>query len=59
VSGLAVNIAARVMSLAPDDGIAVTQSVTASMAGQSATFEPMGSHDLKGIPGTWELFRVT
>ena len=58
VSGLAVNIAARVMSAAPNDGIAVTQSVTASMAGQATQFEPMGSHELKGIPGTWDLFRV-
>jgi class 3 adenylate cyclase len=58
VSGLAVNIAARVMALAPDGDIAVTASVVAAMAGQAATFESMGSHELKGIPGEWELFQV-
>jgi len=58
VSGLAVNIAARVMSKAPDGGIAVTASVVASMAGQPVGFEPMGSYELKGVPGAWDLFRI-
>jgi hypothetical protein len=47
------------MALAPDDGIAVTDTVVATMAGQPATFEPMGRHTLKGVPGTWRLHRVT
>ncbi|MEX2268870.1 MAG: adenylate/guanylate cyclase domain-containing protein [Acidimicrobiia bacterium] len=58
VSGLAVNIAARVMARAGDGNVAVTASVVAAMAGQAAAFEPIGSHTLKGIPGEWELFQV-
>ena len=58
VSGLAVNIAARVMSAAPDDGIAVTESVVITMTGLDAAFEPIGSHELKGVPGTWSLSRL-
>ena len=58
VSGLAVNLAARVMSKAPNGHIAVTSSVVAAAAGQAMHFEPIGSHELKGIPGTWELFQV-
>lgn len=58
VSGLAVNIAARVMSLAPDDGVAVTDPVVMTMVGQPAAFEPMGPHALKGVPGMWELHRL-
>ena len=58
VSGLAVNIASRVMSKAGTAEIAVTSSVVAAVAGQAIAFESLGAHDLKGIPGTWELFRV-
>ena len=58
VSGLAVNLAARVMSKAPNGHIAVTSSVVAAAAGQAMQFEPIGTHELKGIPGTWELFQV-
>ncbi len=58
VSGLAVNIAARVMSVADDGRVAVTVSVVAAVAGQAGTFESMGPHELKGVPGVWELCRV-
>jgi class 3 adenylate cyclase/alpha-beta hydrolase superfamily lysophospholipase len=58
VSGLAVNIAARVMAHAADGTLAVTASVVAAVAGQAVAFESMGSHQLKGIPGEWELFRL-
>lgn len=58
ISGLAVNIAARVMSLADDGGVAVTAPVVAALVGQATKFESMGSHELKGIPGTWDLCRV-
>jgi len=58
VSGLAVNIAARVMAKAATDEIAVTASVVAATAGQVSVFTPLGAHELKGIPGTWELFRL-
>jgi class 3 adenylate cyclase len=58
VSGLAVNIASRVMSKGGAGEIVVTVSVVAAVAGQAIAFEPLGSHDLKGVPGTWELFRM-
>jgi class 3 adenylate cyclase len=58
ISGLAVNIAARVMSLAGDGNVAVTAPVVAALVGQAVTFESMGSHELKGIPGSWDLFSL-
>jgi class 3 adenylate cyclase len=58
VSGIAVNVAARVMGHAPDGDVAVTASVVAAVAGQGLAFEPIGTHELKGIPGAWELFRL-
>ena len=58
VSGLAVNIASRAMSRGGAGEIVVTASVVAAVAGQAVAFEPLGAHDLKGVPGAWELFRV-
>jgi class 3 adenylate cyclase/pimeloyl-ACP methyl ester carboxylesterase len=58
VSGLAVNIAARVMGKAGTGEVAVTTSVVAAIAGQAVTFESLGTRELKGIPGTWELYRL-
>jgi len=59
VSGLAVNIAARVMSVASTGQTLVTASVPVAVAGQDATFETVGEHQLKGVPGSWELFEVS
>jgi class 3 adenylate cyclase len=58
VSGLAVNIASRVMSKAGAGEIVVTTAVVAAVAGQAVAFESLGAHDLKGVPGPWELLRV-
>ena len=58
VSGLAVNIASRVMSKGGAGEIVVTASVVAAVAGQAVAFEPLDTCDLKGVPGTWQLFRV-
>jgi class 3 adenylate cyclase len=58
ISGLAVNIASRAMSKGGAGEIVVTGSVVAAVAGQAVAFEPLGAHDLKGVPGAWELFRV-
>jgi class 3 adenylate cyclase len=58
VSGLAVNIASRVMSKAGADEILVTASVVAAVAGQAIEFESLGTSELKGVPGAWELFRA-
>ena len=58
VSGLTVNIASRVMATGGAGEIVVTAAVVAAVAGQAVAFEPLGAHDLKGVPGEWELFRV-
>jgi class 3 adenylate cyclase len=53
-----VNIASRVMSKAGADEILVTASVVAAVAGQAIEFESLGTSELKGVPGAWELFRA-
>jgi class 3 adenylate cyclase len=58
VSGLAVNIASRAMSKAGAGEIVVTGSVVAAVAGEAVAFDALGAHELKGVPGAWDLFRV-
>ena len=57
ISGLAVNIAARVMSKAGNGEIYVTDSVVAATGGPGSQYEPRGSYELKGVPGEWALSR--
>jgi class 3 adenylate cyclase len=59
VTGLAVNIGARVGAQAGSNEILVSQTVRDLVAGTGITFEDRGAHDLKGIPGTWQLFAAT
>jgi class 3 adenylate cyclase/pimeloyl-ACP methyl ester carboxylesterase len=58
ISGVGVHIAARAMTSAEPGEIVVTASVSVSVTGQATTFETLGAHELKGVPGTWELFRL-
>ncbi|MGA9100932.1 adenylate/guanylate cyclase domain-containing protein [Aeromicrobium sp.] len=59
VTGLAVHTGARVSSAAGPGQILVSRTVRDLVAGSGLEFESVGDHDLKGIPGTWELFAVT
>jgi class 3 adenylate cyclase len=56
VAGLAVNIGARVAAKADANEILVSQTVRDLVAGTGIAFESRGTHELKGIPGTWQLF---
>ncbi len=59
VSGLAVHVAARILSHAGGDEIVVSRLVTDLVAGSSLfQFQEMGRHSLKGIPGDIELFKA-
>jgi len=56
VSGLAVNVAARVMSAAGPGQILVTLAVV--LLGGSRSANSFGEWTLKGVNGAWELFAV-
>ena len=58
VAGIAVHIAARVMGLAPDGGVAVSSTVKDLVTGSGFSFRAAGSHELKGVPGLWDLYEV-
>lgn len=58
IRGLAVHVAARVMSIAEDGGILVSATVKDLVLGSGIDFADRGTHDLKGVPGDWQLFEV-
>ena len=56
VAGVAVHVAARVSGVAEADEILVSATVKELVAGSGLEFVDRGTHDLKGVPGPWQLF---
>lgn len=55
ISGIAVNIAARVQDLAEADDVLVTRTITDLTAGSNLAFRAHCEETLKGIPGSWQI----
>jgi class 3 adenylate cyclase len=45
--------------LAAGGEVLVSRTVKDLVVGSGIEFEQRGAHELKGVPGTWELFAVT
>jgi class 3 adenylate cyclase len=58
IRGIAVHVAARIMSEAGRDEVLVSSTVRDLVAGSGITFTPRGSRQLKGVPGEVSLFVV-
>jgi class 3 adenylate cyclase len=58
VRGIAVHIASRVAHIGCADDVLVSRTVKDLVAGSSIKFEDFGTHTLKGIPETWQVFRA-
>ena len=58
VSGMAVNIGARIGALADSGEILVSSTVRELVVGSGLEFAERGTHTLKGAPGEWRLFAV-
>jgi class 3 adenylate cyclase len=58
IAGIAVHTAARVQALAQADEILVSRTVVDLVAGSALSFESRGTHQLKGVHGTWDLYCV-
>jgi class 3 adenylate cyclase/pimeloyl-ACP methyl ester carboxylesterase len=58
IAGLAVNIGSRVASNAGASEVLVSQTVRDLVAGSGIRFGDRGIHELKGIPGSWQIFAV-
>jgi class 3 adenylate cyclase len=58
VTGIAVHTGARVAALAAPGEVLVSSTVKDLVAGSGIEFEERGAHELKGIPGEWQLYAV-
>ncbi|MGO9343968.1 MAG: adenylate/guanylate cyclase domain-containing protein [Acidimicrobiales bacterium] len=58
LGGIAVHIAARIMSLAVPGEILVSSSLRDLVVGSGIGFDERGSHELKDVPGQWQLLAV-
>ncbi len=59
VAGIAVHTGARIAAQAHPGEVLVSGTVKDLVAGSMIAFEERGAHELKGIPGRWQLFAAT
>ena len=58
VGGIAVTTAQRVESAAGPGQVLATDTIVHLVAGSGLEFTDLGSRELKGVPGRWELFSL-
>jgi pimeloyl-ACP methyl ester carboxylesterase/class 3 adenylate cyclase len=58
IGGIGVHIAARVMSLANAGEVLASRTVRDLAAGSKLRFEDRGTHTLKGVSDSWQIFAV-
>ena len=58
VGGIAVHIAARILSEAGSGELVVSNTVKDLVVGSGIEFEDRGEHELRGVPGRWRLWAV-
>ena len=59
VGGMAVHIGARIGALGEPGEVLVSSTVRDLVVGSGIEFAPRGTHELKGVPGEWNLYEVT
>jgi class 3 adenylate cyclase len=58
VAGMAVHIGARVGALARASEVCVSGTVKDLVVGSGIEFSERGTHELKGVPGKWPIYKV-
>ncbi len=58
ITGMAVNIGARIGALAGAHEVVVSSTVKDLVVGSGISFSDRGARELKGVPGQWHLFAV-
>ena len=58
VRGIAVHTGARVAALAGPGEVLVSRTIRDLVASAPIRLDSRGSHELKGVPGSWEVFSV-
>ena len=59
ITGIAVNIAARVQALANEGEVLISQTLCDMLMGSEFTMHDRGEHHLKGIDGAWRVHQVS
>ena len=59
VGGVAVHAGARIAALAGPGEVLASRTVRDLTAGSGIVFAPRGTHELKGVPGEWDLYAVS
>jgi class 3 adenylate cyclase len=59
LTGIAVNTGSRVAATAAAGEVLVTSTVRDLVAGSGLTFADRGKQELKGVPGTWQLYAAS
>ena len=59
IHGIAVHVAARIMSLAAPHEVLVSGVIPPLVLGSRLAFADRGEHQLKGVPGSWHVLAVT
>jgi class 3 adenylate cyclase len=59
LAGMAVHVAARIGAAAAPGETLVSRAVRDLVAGSGLNFATRGIHQLKGVPGDWELLAAT
>jgi class 3 adenylate cyclase len=59
VGGIAVHISARVNALARGGEVLVSSTVKDLVIGSDLDFDDRGTHELRGVPGEWQLYAVS
>jgi class 3 adenylate cyclase len=58
ITGMAVHIGARVAAQAKASEVLASSTIRELVVGSGFRFNSRGGHQLKGVPGTWELYTV-
>jgi class 3 adenylate cyclase len=59
LAGLAVHIGARIAAVAQPGEVLVSRTVKDLVAGSGISFDDRGEHNLKGVPGEWQLYAAS
>ena len=58
IQGLAIHIGARIAAAARAGDVLVSRTVKDLVVGSGLTFIDAGTHEFKGVPDAWQLFRA-
>ena len=59
IRGMAVHIGARIAALAGPGEVLVSRTVRDLVVGSGLTFSDRGTHELKGVPDSWQVLAAT